>query len=414
MGLKINRRQAVGGLLAGSAITLSGRAWAQANPIRIGAIQTLTGALADVGKPHRSGAQVAVDQANKAGGIDGRKIELVVRDSKFSPAEAVASLRELTGNGVNLLLGEAFTHVNLATVPLLKDLNALAVGPSVIAMEFTKEQFSRNFFRSGPNAYMQFNGLTTLMAKKYPNVTRWGGIQLDNAGFKFAWDMSTALLKVNYQKHAGKQIEILDPVLAKPGASDYRVQINQLVGQNLQGLLNMTAGGDAINFLQQARPFGLLSSVKAIADNALNVTAAALKRNMPDNFWTPCMWQPEPYKEYAASRAFYTDYVALTGETLINPFAANAHTGVTGIIAAIRAAKSTETDKVIAALEGMSFDSAHGRIKFRKEDHQLEFDTGYLRLGPQEAEPGWKMVDFVRIPAADSIEPPTPGKKFEL
>lgn len=414
MSIRINRRQAVGGLLAGSAITLSGRAWAQANPVRIGAVQTLTGALADVGKPHRAGAQVAVDQINAAGGLLGRKVELVVRDSKFAPADGAAAFRELVGDGVNLLMGEAFTHINLATIPLSVDLKAMVISPSVIAMEFTKEQFVRNFFRAGPNAFMQFNGLTTLMAKKYPNVTRWGGLQLDNAGFKFAWDMSTALLKVNYKKYTGKDIEIMDPVLAKPGAPEYRVQVNQLMQQNLQGLLNMSAGGDAINFLQQARPFGLLSSVKVIADNALNVTASALKRNMPDNFWTPCMWQPEPYKDVAASQAFHKDYTAMTGEALINPFAANAHTAIFGIAAGIRAAGSTETDKVIAALEGQRFNAVYGNIRFRKEDHQLDFDTGYLGLGPQEAEPGWKMVDFVRIAAADSIEPPSPGKKFEL
>lgn len=409
----VSRRAAVSGLVASAASLRT--AMAQSGPIRIGCLQTLTGSLADIGKAHLLGAQIAVKHANQAGGIDGRNVELVVRDTKFSPAEAVTALRELVGSGVNLIVGEAFTHINLATSPLMTQLNAVLVSPTTIAMELTHELYNRNFFRCGPNAYMQYSGETVMMAKRSPNVARWGGIQGDSAGFKVGWDMMTATMKQNYKKFANKEIEIIDPVLVKSGATDFRTQVNQLVGQKLEGLILMLGGGEAVTFLKQAKPFGLLQSVKAVADNNLNVTAGpALKQDMPNNFVTSCMWQLEPYKQYPMAERFAADWIAEAKDNLVNPYSANSHTAVMSLVAATRAAKGADTNGVIAALEQITFDSVYGPLQYRREDHQLKVSPGYMELAPQATEPGWRMVEFVRVPHEEAIEPATPGVAFKL
>jgi branched-chain amino acid transport system substrate-binding protein len=392
-----------------------GAARAQTGPVRIACLQTLTGSLADIGKAHLLGIRIAVDQVNKAGGVDGRQVELVVRDTKFSPAEAVGSLRELAGDGVNLVVGEAFTNVNLATVPLAPQLNVVIVSPTTIAMELTHEMFNRNFFRCGPNAFMQYNGETVLMAKQQPGVARWGGVQGDSAGFKVGWDMMTATLKRNYQKFANKQIEILDPVLVKSGATDFRTQVNELVGAKPEGLIVMLGGGEAVTFLRQAKPFKLLQQVKAVADNNLNVTAGpTLKQDMPNNFFTSCMWQLDAYKQYPMAEGFAKDWIAETKDNLVNPYSANSHTAVMSLVAGVKAAKATDSNAVVAALESITFDSVYGPLQYRKEDHQLKVGPGYMELAPQEGEPGWRMVRFVRVPWEDAIEPPTPGVAFAL
>lgn len=409
----ITRRAAIGGLLASAATFRP--ALAQSGPLRIGCIQTLTGSLADIGKAHALGVQIAVNQLNKAGGVDGRQVELVLRDTKFSPTEAVAALREMTGSGINMIVGEAFTHINLATSPLMSSLNAVLVSPTVIAMELTHEMFNRNFFRCGPNAFMQYNGETVLMAKQNPNVLRWGGIQADSAGFKVGWDMMTATMKRNYQKFAGKQIEIVDPVLVKSGATDFRTQVNQLVSQKLDGLICMLGGGEAITFIKQAKPFGLLQSVKAVADNNLNVSAGpSLKQEMPQNFFTSCMWQLEPYKQYPLAQDFAAAWTAETKDNLVNPYSANSHTAVMSLAAAARAVKGSDTNAIIAALESTTFDSVYGPLQYRKEDHQLKVSPGYMELAPQAGEPGWKQVQFARVPWEDAAEPATPGAAFVL
>src|SRR3977135_1768249 len=97
-----------GAALLGSGAALRSRAFAQgAKPIRIGVSQTLSGPSASFGKDTLMGAQIASDQINKRGGVDGRMIELVVRDDKGTPNEGLAVLREISSDGVNLILGSS-------------------------------------------------------------------------------------------------------------------------------------------------------------------------------------------------------------------------------------------------------------------------------------------------------------------
>lgn len=410
---RISRRTALAGLAALSSGVRP--ALAQTGPIRIGCLQTLTGSLADIGKAHVLGAQIATKQINAAGGINGRQVELIVRDTKFSPQEAVTTLRELVGSGVNMIIGEAFTHINLATQPLMPQLNAVLVSPTTIAMELTHEMFNRNFFRCGPNAYMQYSGETVLMAKQNPDVMRWGAIQGDSAGFKVGYDVMSATLKQNYKKFANKTIEVLDPVLVKAGATDFRTQINQLAGQNLQGLILMLGGGEAVSFLKQARPFGLIQSLKAVADNNLNISAGpSLKSDMPNNFVTSCMWQIDAYKQYPLAAPFAAGWLAETKDPVVNPYAANSHTAVMSFAGAVKAAPAGDTAGIISALETITFDSVYGPLSYRTEDHQLKVGPGYMELGPQAADPGWRMVKFVRVPFEEAAEPAAPGKAFVL
>ncbi len=64
---------------------------AQANPIRVGMPTILSGRVAILGETSRTGAQLAVNEVNEAGGINGRLLELVVRDSRGAPDEGHAS-----------------------------------------------------------------------------------------------------------------------------------------------------------------------------------------------------------------------------------------------------------------------------------------------------------------------------------
>ena len=170
-----------------------------------------------------------------------------------------------------------------------------------------------------------------------------------------------------------------------------------------------------MSFLKQARPFGLIQSLKAVADNNLNVSAGpSLKSDMPNNFVTSCMWQLESYKQYSLAAAFAAAWLAETKDPVVNPYAANSHTAVMSCAGALKVAPGGDTAGLIAALETITFDSVYGPLGYRREDHQLKVDPGYMELGPQAADPGWRMVKFVRVPFGEASEPPTPGKAFAL
>ncbi|MEH6772508.1 MAG: ABC transporter substrate-binding protein, partial [Cereibacter changlensis] len=117
----MKRRTVLKGIFATAGATMGMNATylrAQSGPIRVGAAFALSGVGAPVGTPMLAGAEVAAMQINRAGGLLGREIELVIRDDKYNSAESVAVARELAGDGINLLLGGSQTVTALGLAPL--------------------------------------------------------------------------------------------------------------------------------------------------------------------------------------------------------------------------------------------------------------------------------------------------------
>ena len=415
MSYRITRRSAMAGALAGSALSVGAqRAWAQGGKIQVGFVQALSGSLEYVGKMHLNGVQIAAKMINDAGGVEGRQVEIVARDNRGSANDMVAGIRELTGSGVNLLHGCAFSHTNLAAVPLIPSLNAVYVAPTVIAMELTHDLYSPNVFRAGQNAYMQFLAQAKAIASKNPNVKRWGCLVGDNAGFRFAQTYLYAGLR-KYYGALGKQIELMDPIVVKVPNSEFRIQANELLSQNLDGLIIAHTGADAITFVKQARAFGLFNKMAAVGDMTYSPNLGpSLRKDMPNNYFSTCTWFYDAFKHLPMVPEFYKQAVEVGKNPIPDPFLAQAHLGLTTIIAGVRQAKSTKTEDVIKALETVKFDSVYGPMSFRPEDHQMRFNPGYVRLGPADTADGWKIEEFISVPFEEAVEPPTPGKKFEI
>lgn len=92
-------------------------------PINIGLVTTLTGPAASAGILTRNGAILAIEQFNNAGGVNGRRVEAIVRDDKGNPAEALRVDVELINAGVVAFLGHYLSSVSVAVVPLMNKHN---------------------------------------------------------------------------------------------------------------------------------------------------------------------------------------------------------------------------------------------------------------------------------------------------
>jgi len=102
-------------------------------PIKIGLATTLTGIYSTSGAHARNGAMLAVEQINKAGGINGRPVELLIRNDKADPEEALRVDQELIDEGVVAIIGHVISTLSTKTVPLMNEKNVLMVGNSSTA-----------------------------------------------------------------------------------------------------------------------------------------------------------------------------------------------------------------------------------------------------------------------------------------
>ncbi|MFI5953615.1 ABC transporter substrate-binding protein [Cryptosporangium sp. NPDC051539] len=90
----------------------------ESGPIRIGLTVPLTGNYQALGTGDQQGAKIAVAQINASGGIDGRKIELVVKDDKTQPDQSVLAFNAHKSEGAVAVIGSSFSNSALATIPL--------------------------------------------------------------------------------------------------------------------------------------------------------------------------------------------------------------------------------------------------------------------------------------------------------
>jgi branched-chain amino acid transport system substrate-binding protein len=128
--MSLTRRQALASAAAAIASTVVKPAIAAKEPIAIGYLPALTGPSSSTGIGINRGIQLAVQEINAAGGIDGRQIELIVRDTQSDPTKAVNGAAELThGEKVSVVFGPVNSGESLAVVPLLARTNTPQLHP---------------------------------------------------------------------------------------------------------------------------------------------------------------------------------------------------------------------------------------------------------------------------------------------
>jgi branched-chain amino acid transport system substrate-binding protein len=105
-------------------------------PLRIGFIGGLSGRVADLGEAGRNGAQIAVDEFNQAGGINGRPVELIVRDDGQSPEKAIAAMNDLVDMRVAAIVGPMTSAMADVVLPIAQRTGVVLVSPTVTARKF--------------------------------------------------------------------------------------------------------------------------------------------------------------------------------------------------------------------------------------------------------------------------------------
>src|SRR6201987_820916 len=128
--MSLSRRQLLSTGAAAIATTIAKPAIAAKEPIQVGYLPALTGPSSSTRVGINRGIQLAVQEINAAGGIDGRQIELIPRDTQSAPTKAVNGAAELTrGQKVSVVFGPVNSGESLAVVPLLARANTPQIHP---------------------------------------------------------------------------------------------------------------------------------------------------------------------------------------------------------------------------------------------------------------------------------------------
>ena len=409
---KIARRKFLAQTAAGAAaLSMPYMSFAQnKTPIKVGVIISLSGPIVAYGQTQKIAAEIAADLINKSGGIDGRPLEIIIRDDKLTPTEAVSQVRDLLGQGVNLFIGGIFTPITLAISGLMPDARALFISTGAIGDSPTHEAFNRNYFRVTDSAIMRYTATAEAVAIRNPGVKRWGAVIPDLEGLGLSpWRAFSAAMKGFYPKYnKGVKPEFVDPVFFKLGAADYKAPIQQAMSLGLDGVFTSASPP---TFWQQVKLLGLESKVKVIVDaGSGNTVARALKKDAPtvwnSDHWYHGLWTGKN----KLAKEFVDEWIKRTGDTDPSGFAEPPYSALLALKKAITTAHTAEPEVLIRVMEGMTFDTVQGPQTFRKEDHQVLGPVDVYKIGPANNALGYAMTEAMAVDASKHVEPASPGK----
>jgi len=380
-------------MLMAVGVMIAGEALAQ-EPIRIGAMYPLTGGGAIYGVPALAGHQLAIEEINRRGGIMGRKVESIERDDKMNPSAASATMKELiTKDKVHIVLGGLSSAVGLGMSEVSKQEKVVYIATIPKSIQITTTKLHSHVFRIASNTDLEGDTMAMLVAKY--NLKKLCHLQLDYA---YGHDLEAGVLKALPKRAPNAKVVLtLKPKL---GATDFNAFIPQVMSAGCDGVISGLWGPHFVSWVKQASPLGFFKNVKWISGGeiAAHEIAGELKGEYPDNVVSNTyeLWY---HAIDDSHRAFQQALAKKLGTPETPQWALLGYNGVMFAAAAIEKARSLDSNKIAAALEGLTIKTPVGPLTIDAKTHQS--NTGMF-WGPMVKKPG---KDYRVMEPVEFIQP---------
>jgi len=367
-------------------------------PIKIGSICEFAGACYMYCETGLNGLRIAVDEINAKGGILGRKLDIIVRDTEAKVDVGVRELKDLIlREKVNFIIGPCSSGVGLALQVVHTEYKVLRLSAIANTEGMTVDKFSPYYVQVVPNTYMEATANTRYLHKKVPNAKKFCTIAPD---YEFGRREETAFK--DEIKRLVSDAEILYEAWPKYGEKDFTAFITAIMAKKPDAVHSSLFGGDLVAFTKQAAPYGFFEKIPFIALYDLPVLAA-LGPDAPEGtfgFGRGCFFMdPNPrmmafVDKFKKARGAYPDAWAVQN-----------YDAMYVLKAAIERAKSIDTEKVVKAIEGMPFEGLRGKFSIRALDHMgtVPCYQGTIAKDPKYPFKIW--TDVTRVPGEEVIRP---------
>src|SRR5688572_10726439 len=348
-------------------------------------------------EPYKKGMELAVDEINAAGGVNGRKLELIIRDDNANPGEAVRAAEELISReGVEVLAGSFLSNIGLALTDFAKQKKFFFLAGEPLTDKIVWQNGNRYTFRLRTSTYMQAAMLVPEAVKL--KKKRWA-VVFPN----YEYGQSAAATFKTLMKAAQPDVEFVAEQAPPLGKVDAGSVVQALADAKPDAIFNVLFGADLSKFVREGNTRGLFKDREVVSLLTGEPEYLDPLKDEAPNGWivTGYPWYgiqtPEHKAFFLAYFAKFKDYPRLgsvVGYSMIKSAAAG-----------IAKAKSTDTEKLVAAFKGLQVDSPFGKITFRPEDHQ---STMGAFVGRTKNENGkGVMVNYTYLDGADAKYQPT-------
>ena len=352
-------------------------AWAQGKPIKIGEINSYS-SMPQFTTPYRQGWQLAVEEINAAGGLLGRKVEVIARDDAGKPEEALRHAIELTSNeNVDVLAGGFLSNVGLALADHAQKNKRLFVASEPLTDAIVWDKGNRYTFRLRPSTYMQAAMLVEEAAKM--PAKRWATIAPNYEYGQSAVASFKELLKARRPdvEFVGEQW----PVLGKLEAG---TTLQAIMQSRPDAIFNVTFGADLAKLVREGNQRNVFPKTPVVSLLSGEPEYLEVLRDETPKGWivTGYPWDQIDTREHASFAASY--YKRFNENPKVGSVVGYAT--MQAIFAAINKARSTDNEKLVTAMRGLKFMTPFGPAEFRAIDQQSTMGAyvGTLDLAGQK------------------------------
>lgn len=360
-------------------------------PIKLGLVYGMSGACASAGERQEKGARLAVDTVNKDGGIDGRKVELVVKDTACDPTQTIRQIRDLAQDDVHLLMGLGVSTEALAAKPVLNQVESTLMVTAAHTSQLFDDNPTTFMFRISDDARTRNEAAARLMHERFPDAHRWASVSPDYGYGHETWEFFR-----DEMKRLDPQFEVVKEAWTPLDTTDYRPYVQSVMGAKPDAVFSSLYTSLAVTFYQQAKPFKFFDGLDAflIVSDELEV-AKAMGTGM-ETEWAGSHYYPGSFDNEMNTK-FIKDYNAAFGEDPTG-YSSESYSAVWAYKAAIEKAGSSDAGDVAEALKGLEVDTPKGIRTFQKNGQALT-DVAFFKIEPSDQDPGWTVAEALAVPA---------------
>ncbi|MGZ5046748.1 MAG: substrate-binding domain-containing protein [Usitatibacter sp.] len=383
------RRLAVALALLGAAGAAIGQ------ELRIALILGKTGPFEAYAKETETGFMMGLEYLT--GGkmeLDGRKLKVIVKDDQLKPDLAKAALAEAYGDDkVAIAVGTTSSGATLAMLPVAEEYKKVLIVEPAVADSITGEKWNRYIFRTSRNSTQDgLAGAATLMGEASIAFLAQD-YAFGRDGVKAAKDALATM---------GSKAKVVHEEYAPQNTTDFTAPVQRI----FDALKSKPAPRILAIIWAGAHPLGKIADLKP---ERYGIVLAPGGNLLPVlKTWKSYAGTEGPiFYYYGFPKNAMNDWLVAEHMKRFNAppdmFTAGGFTAATAVVAALKRAKSTDTEKLIAAMEGMDFETPKGHMTFRKEDHQAMQSMYHFRIKKEKDQKNeWDLLELVReIPASE-------------
>lgn len=335
-------------------------------PIVIGLNYPRTGHYREEGLAQMRGSLLAIEEINAKGGLLGRPLQLITRDTASRPEKAARNVDSMVKEGAVMLFGSVSSAVAVAAAERAKQNNTLYFSTIGYANDVTTEKGHRYIFRESTSATMTARALGKYLSEHFPNK-KYFYITAD-----YSWGHSSeeSLRKNTNTEDTKKHPGVLVP-FPTGKQSDYSRALAQAEESGAEVVVLVLYGYDLVRGMRTADTMGLTSKVQIVAPN---LTQTVIEQTGPSvmvgvlgaEHW---LWRAPEVEKSGAGLAFIKHF-SEKYDLYPASAAASAYTVINQWADAVKRSNSLAPEKVIQALEDHEYQLLKGKAKWRGFDHQ--------------------------------------------